>query len=546
MRDHENGTGSKEEKADGRRSRNIHRPDTAPPDRPRGLSGLQTTVGNAAVVQMLRRAGHAWAHEEHRHSAGCGHRPDEQTAPAVQLSAVHNILRTSGQPMDDATRTDMEARLGADFSDVRIHNDSAARASATEIGARAYTSGNHVVIGTGGTDKHTLAHELTHVIQQRQGPVAGTDNGTGLKVSEPSDRFEREAEANATRVMRRSVLSPARTEGGVGGGARTDVPVQRSVMPVVVQRAGCFDGLRTIFHRRSQRPGATSLEAIWREYGDAMLPNLERHVQEPLTAEQRQSFQGRWEEIRERAAQVAELDPELLVGALREIGDIRLQGSSTAAGAGVAPQEDAQPATIQWKEADRMVQNWAEQHEHPTMERIKELHRVLASGQENNNGEAGQLRDAPSPPMGKNAYFIPGTHVSQAMAEFVRWYNEEVSKSEGERMPPVELAAKVYQYLVSIHPYRDGNGRLSRLVMDWVCRLHGLPAPALGAEDTQIAAFGRTKPGEGVDRQNSASAIEVVEKVTSRLESALDMLLREAPGTERLRRESRESGGPSS
>ncbi|NEE20089.1 DUF4157 domain-containing protein, partial [Streptomyces sp. SID7499] len=73
------------------------------------------------------------------------------------------------------------------------------RASATEIGARAYTSGNHVVIGTGGTDKHTLAHELTHVIQQRQGPVAGTDNGTGLKVSEPSDRFEREAEANATR-----------------------------------------------------------------------------------------------------------------------------------------------------------------------------------------------------------------------------------------------------------------------------------------------------------------------------------------------------------
>uniref|UniRef100_UPI000AAE28CF eCIS core domain-containing protein n=1 Tax=Streptomyces aureus TaxID=193461 RepID=UPI000AAE28CF len=95
----------------------------------------------------------------------------------------------------------MESRLGADFSDVRVHNDSAARASAAEIGARAYTSDNHIVIGDGGGDRHTLAHELTHVIQQRQGPVSGTDNGSGLRVSDPSDRFDREAEANARRAL---------------------------------------------------------------------------------------------------------------------------------------------------------------------------------------------------------------------------------------------------------------------------------------------------------------------------------------------------------
>ncbi|MFF7754970.1 DUF4157 domain-containing protein [Streptomyces sp. NPDC007971] len=91
----------------------------------------------------------------------------------MQRSAVHGVLRTPGRPLDDATRTDMEARFDADFSDVRIHTDAAAMASATEVGARAYTSGNHVVIEDGGADKHTLAHELTHVIQQRQGPVAG-------------------------------------------------------------------------------------------------------------------------------------------------------------------------------------------------------------------------------------------------------------------------------------------------------------------------------------------------------------------------------------
>ncbi|MFI1360637.1 DUF4157 domain-containing protein [Streptomyces sp. NPDC020898] len=95
----------------------------------------------------------------------------------------------------------MEGRFGADFSDVRLHTGIAAQRSAAEIGAHAYTSGNHVVIGEGGGDRHTLAHELTHVIQQRQGPVSGTDSGSGLSISDPSDRFEREAEEQAHRVL---------------------------------------------------------------------------------------------------------------------------------------------------------------------------------------------------------------------------------------------------------------------------------------------------------------------------------------------------------
>ncbi|MFI6475719.1 DUF4157 domain-containing protein [Streptomyces sp. NPDC050516] len=198
---------------------------------PAGLLALQAGAGNAAVVQMLRQAGHPWAQPgQHQHGAGCGHQQTEQ--PAVQRSAVHDVLRAPGRALDDATRTDMESRLGADFSDVRIHNDSAAKASAAEVGARAYTSGSHVVIGDGGGDKHTLAHELTHVIQQRQGPVAGADNGAGLKVSDPSDRYEREAEANARRVMSGtgSDRSAHRDTAGSASGTRTDT-VQRLTVP---------------------------------------------------------------------------------------------------------------------------------------------------------------------------------------------------------------------------------------------------------------------------------------------------------------------------
>ncbi|WP_326575246.1 DUF4157 domain-containing protein [Streptomyces sp. NBC_00481] len=177
---------------------------------PDALVELQRTAGNAAVVRMLQQS-------RHQHGAGCGH--PQPTAEPVQRSAVHDVLRAPGNPLDAPLRQEMESRLGADFSDVRLHTDSAARASAAEVGARAYTSGSHVVIGDGGGDKHTLAHELTHVIQQRQGPVAGTDNGSGLSVSDPGDRFEREAEANAVRVMRRT---PEQIDQGPPG-----APVQR-------------------------------------------------------------------------------------------------------------------------------------------------------------------------------------------------------------------------------------------------------------------------------------------------------------------------------
>ncbi|WP_078946158.1 eCIS core domain-containing protein [Streptomyces exfoliatus] len=210
---------------------------------PPGALNMQRTAGNAAMVQLLRQTGHPWAQPAHQqHGPGCSHQagpgaeapePVQRSAvhgEPVQRSAVHDVLATAGRPLDDSTRTDMEAKFGADFSGVRIHDNSAARASAAEVGARAYTSGDHVVIGEGGGDKHTLAHELTHVIQQRQGPVAGTDNGGGLRVSDPSDRFEREAEANASRVMSmgssRTTTSGAELSGPVEQGGAG--PIQRA------------------------------------------------------------------------------------------------------------------------------------------------------------------------------------------------------------------------------------------------------------------------------------------------------------------------------
>lgn len=117
---------------------------------------------------------------------------------------VPDLLRGSGEPLAGPLKEEMEARLGADFSGVRVHTGPAARASAAELGARAYTFGSHVVIGDGGAGKRTLAHELTHVVQQRIGDVTSGFQHAGVGVSDPADPFEREADAVAARVVSES------------------------------------------------------------------------------------------------------------------------------------------------------------------------------------------------------------------------------------------------------------------------------------------------------------------------------------------------------
>ena len=87
-------------------------------------------------------------------------------------ASVREVLRTPGEPLDEATRADFEPRFGHHFRHVRIHADEQAAASARAINALAYTAGHHLVFSTGQYSPTTtwgrrlLAHELVHSIQQ--------------------------------------------------------------------------------------------------------------------------------------------------------------------------------------------------------------------------------------------------------------------------------------------------------------------------------------------------------------------------------------------
>jgi hypothetical protein len=122
-------------------------------------------------------------------------------------SLVHSVISGGGQPLDPSVQKAMESQLGTDLSDVRIHTDDQAGRSAQAINAQAYTAGNHIVFQREqyqtGTDSglHMLAHELTHVVQQRTGPVDSAPIGGDVSVSSPADRFEQAAERNADSIM---------------------------------------------------------------------------------------------------------------------------------------------------------------------------------------------------------------------------------------------------------------------------------------------------------------------------------------------------------
>jgi Domain of unknown function (DUF4157) len=159
--------------------------------------GRPDVLDAAGVLELQRTAGNA------------------ATAGLMARSPVLDVVGSGGgAPLDPDTRAEMETRLGHGFGDVRVHTDGRAHDSAVAVDAHAYTVGTDIVFQRDAYDpssaagKRTLAHELTHVVQQRSGPVEGTPTGDGVAVSDPSDRFEREAEATADRALAHPAATP--------------------------------------------------------------------------------------------------------------------------------------------------------------------------------------------------------------------------------------------------------------------------------------------------------------------------------------------------
>ena len=92
----------------------------------------------------------------------------------------------SGSPLNTTVRRRVEPLLGADLSSVRVHGSPAARATARALDAQAFTHQDHIWLGPSQSpdDVELLAHEATHVVQQRGG------NGAEPQVQRRPEDYE--------------------------------------------------------------------------------------------------------------------------------------------------------------------------------------------------------------------------------------------------------------------------------------------------------------------------------------------------------------------
>lgn len=140
----------------------------------RALAGLPVPRPGCAAP-AIRRACAACAEEEQqgirRKADGGRDVHGGQAAPA----AVSSLLARPGRALDPAARHYFEGRFAESFGDVVVHDGPTASLAARSIGARAFTSHSHIAFAQGqyapGTrdGMRLLAHELTHVLQQRGG-----------------------------------------------------------------------------------------------------------------------------------------------------------------------------------------------------------------------------------------------------------------------------------------------------------------------------------------------------------------------------------------
>lgn len=145
-----------------------------------------------------------------------------------------NASRSNGKPLELGVQRKLERGLGDNFADVRIHTDSEADVLNHRLNALAFTSRTDIYFREGTyqpnsiTGRRLLAHELSHVLQQRS-----ISQEESMTVGAAGDAYEQEADTLSSNIDARS--EPA--ESAVDRSPQSSSSIQRSTNSTLVQRA---------------------------------------------------------------------------------------------------------------------------------------------------------------------------------------------------------------------------------------------------------------------------------------------------------------------
>lgn len=113
---------------------------------------------------------------------------------------------------------------------------------------------------------------------------------------------------------------------------------------------------------------------------------------------------------------------------------------------------------------------------------ILQIHSLILQGIDRQN--AGIYRKVPVIISGAKHMPSQPLLIPQQMKELFVWYNQNK-----EILHPIELSAEMHERLVTIHPFIDGNGRASRLLMNLILLQNGYPIAILKGDDQSRLSY---------------------------------------------------------
>lgn len=159
-----------------------------------------------------------------------------------------------------------------------------------------------------------------------------------------------------------------------------------------------------------------------------------------------------------------------------------------------------------------MVTNDAPYHKY----NLLQLHNLILRGIDKKY--AGRYRDVPVRITG--AKHIPPEPflIEKLMEEYFEYYEKQKNS-----LHPVILAAELHERLVSIHPFIDGNGRTSRLVMNLMLLSRGYPIAILKGDYNSRMRYYRALESIQIDNESEAFYLLVCEAVRDSLKEHIEL-----------------------
>ncbi|MCB9261195.1 MAG: Fic family protein [Flavobacteriales bacterium] len=147
---------------------------------------------------------------------------------------------------------------------------------------------------------------------------------------------------------------------------------------------------------------------------------------------------------------------------------------------------------------------------------LLEVHRLVLKSIDNEN--AGRFRNVPVRISGSQHVPPQPYLLEKMMEEYFMHY--EIQKK---RMHPVLLAAEMHERLVSIHPFIDGNGRTSRLIMNFILLQNGYTITSLKGDLTSRKRYYDALEAVQVDNDTTPFYDLIIEKAEESLKEHIEL-----------------------